>query len=90
MEVILNEKVQFIKDKPDYSGKAMANFIINCKGEVCRCEIDNKTDSPELNEQMLEVFKTFMDWEPGTYNKKAVDSVVLISFVIENGKISFN
>ncbi len=90
MEVMLNEKVQFLKDNPDFEGKGMMQFVINCKGEVCRCQIDNESGSEELDSQIIAVFKTFKDWKAGTYNGKAVDSMVLISYTFKEGKIIFN
>ncbi len=86
----LNADVQFLKDKPDYNDKGMVNFIINCKGEMVQCAIDNKTQSPELDTQIENVFKTFTSWTAGTLNKKEVDCSVLISFKIEKGRITLN
>lgn len=84
----LNSKVTFLKDKPDYKDKGMVNLIINCKGELVRCEMDNKTKSPELDKQIVAVFAEMKDWTPGMVNNNSVDTVVLYSFAIENGKIS--
>lgn len=88
IEEQLNSIVSFIKDKPDYNDKGMVNLIINCKGEMVRCEIDNKTKYPELDEQIVTVFAQLKVWKPGTINGEPVDTSVLYSFNIENGKIS--
>src|SRR6187551_3002455 len=45
----LNSRVVFLKDKPEYEDKGMVNMIVNCKGEMVRCHIDNETKSPELD-----------------------------------------
>lgn len=84
----LNANVGFLQDKPDYNDKGMVNLIINCNGEMVRCEMDNKTKSPELDKQIAAVFARLKQWKAGTINGKPVDSVVLYSFKIENGKLS--
>ena len=84
----LNTKVGFLKDKPNYEDKGMVNLIINCKGELVRCEIDNKTKSPELDSEIVAVFSEMKKWTPGKIHSKSVDTVLLYSFTIKNGKIS--
>ncbi|MBT3210026.1 MAG: hypothetical protein HN704_09925 [Bacteroidetes bacterium] len=88
IEEQLNSNVNFLLDKPDYHDKGMVNLIINCKGQMVRCEIDNKTKNPELDEQIVAVFAKLEKWIAGTINGKSVDTSVLYSFKIENGKIS--
>ncbi len=83
----LNTEVTFLKDKPDYDDKGMVNLIINCKGELVRCQIDNKTKSPELDSQIVAVFAKMKTWTPGKINNTSVDTAVLYSFTIKNGKI---
>jgi hypothetical protein len=83
----LNDKVSFLRDKPDYEDKGMVNLIINCKGELVRCEIDNKTKSPELDSQIVAIFAEMKTWTAGKVNNNSVDTVVLYSFTIKNGKI---
>lgn len=84
----LNSKISFLKDKPDYEDKGMVNLIINCKGELVRCEIDNKTKSPELDSQIVAVFAELKTWTAGKINNNSVDTSVLYSFTIKNGKIN--
>ena len=86
----LNARVSFLKENPNYEGKGMVNLIINCKGEMVRCQIDNKTQNPELDAQIVEVFATLKNWSPGKINEKAVDTSVLISFTISKGRISLS
>ena len=88
IEEQLNTHVDFLQDKPDYNDKGMVNLIINCNGEMVRCEIDNKTKDPELDKQIVAVFATLKKWKAGTINGEFVDTSVLYSFTIENGKIS--
>lgn len=87
-ELILG--VSFLKDKADYNDKGMVNLIINCEGELVRCEVGNKTKSPELDSQIQAVFATLKTWTAGKINDKSVDTVVMYSFTIENGKINIS
>jgi len=88
IEKMLNDSVLFIKDKPDYKDKGMVSLIINCKGDVVQCKIDNKTKSTVLDEQVVNVFKTLTSWKAGKLNGKKVDSMKLWSFEINDGKIT--
>lgn len=90
IEKMLSDSVVYLKDKADYNDKGMVSIIINCKGDVVKCEIDNKTKSPELDEQVVKVFKTVTFTKPGKLNGKSVDSLRLWSFEIKNGKITIN
>ncbi|MBL7856354.1 MAG: hypothetical protein JNM57_01600 [Cyclobacteriaceae bacterium] len=85
----LNSEVQFLMDNPRYDDKGMIGIIINCKGEVVQCKMDNKTKSPELDKQIEAVFNTLGEWKPGKLNRKEVDTSRLFSFKIKNGKIVF-
>lgn len=88
IEEQLNTNVSFLNDKPDYTDEGMVNLIINCEGEMVRCQIDNKTKNPDLDNQIVAVFAKLKKWEAGTINGDPVDNCVLYSFKIENGKIS--
>ena len=83
----LNTNVDFLKDKPDYEDKGMVNMIVNCKGELVKCEIDNKAKSPELDSEIVAVFAEMKIWTPGKIRDRSFDTVVLYSFTIKNGKI---
>ncbi len=83
----LNSKVTFLKEKDDYNDKGMVNLIVNCEGKMVRCEIDNKTKSPELDLQIVAVFAQLKQWKAGTLNGESIDTSVLYSFTIENGQI---
>lgn len=84
----LDSLVVFLQDNPKYSGKGMVSIMINCKGEMVNCEIDNKTKEADLDRQVVAVFSTLGKWEPGLLNGKPVDSMQLYSFTIKEGKIS--
>ena len=87
IEEKLNKEVQFSKDSTNYDDKGMVSMIINCKGEVVQCKIDNKSKSPILDEQVVNVFKTLTSWKAGKLNGDKVDSIRLWSFEISKGKI---
>lgn len=85
----LNADVAFLKDKPKYKDKGMVNVIVNCKGEAVLCRTSNKTQSEELDAQILAVFTALLSkvkWSPASINDKEVDSSLLYSFKIKNGK----
>lgn len=86
----LNSEVKFLLDNPKYDDKGMIGLVINCKGKVVRCKMDNKTRSPELDAQIEAVFNNLGEWKPGKLNRKEVDTSRLFSFVIKNGKVSFD
>src|SRR5690606_12561636 len=89
----MNEKlneIQFLKDHPGYNNKGMMGLIINCKGQVVQCKMDNKTKSPELDSQIEKVFDSFPERKAGKLKKKNVDTSKLFSIKIENGMIMIN
>jgi hypothetical protein len=85
----LSQQVTYFKDSSMYVDSGMVDIIINCKGEVVKCEIDNKTKSAQLDQQIVAVFKTLGNWTPGKLNKKNVDCAKLLSFKIKEGKFIF-
>lgn len=86
----LNNEIQYLKNNPKYDDKGMIGLIINCKGEVVRCQMDNKTKTPELDNQIEAVFNSLGEWTSGKLNGKEVDTSRLFSFKIKNGKITFD
>jgi hypothetical protein len=86
----LNSEVKFLIDNPEYDDKGMIGLVINCKGDVAQCNMDNKTKSPELDKQIEDVFNSLGDWKPGKLKRKDVDTSQLFSFVIKDGKVSFD
>ena len=87
----LNAEVQFLKDNPKFKGEGMVSVMINCEGEVVQCTIDNETKSKELDEQVVAVFNSFLEgWKAGELNNKEVDSILLYSFTVKKGVISFD
>ncbi len=86
----LNSRVEFLKGKADYEDKGSVNLIVNCKGEMVRCEIGNESQSPELDKQIVAIFNEMKLWKAGTLNGKSVDTAVIYSFIISKGLISIN
>ena len=84
----LDTAVTFLKDNPKYKDKGMVSVMINCKGEVVKCEMDNKTKDATLDSQIVAVFASLGSWKAGLLNGKPVDSVRLFSFEIKKGKIT--
>jgi TonB family protein len=90
IEDLLNKEVKFLADNPKFKGEMMINCIINCSGEMIRCEVDNRSGNDELDAQILAVFKKLTKWTPGVLNGKAVDAVELFSIEIKKGKITIS
>jgi len=86
----LNSEVTFLKDNPKYKDKGMIGLVINCKGEVVQCKMDNKTKSTELDKQIEAVYNSLGSWKAGKLNGKEVDTFKLFSFKIKKGKFSFD
>ncbi|HEU4717698.1 MAG TPA: energy transducer TonB [Bacteroidia bacterium] len=82
------QNIQFLKDNPKFKGKMMINCIINCKGEMIKCTVDNKSGNDELDKQVLAIFQDMKKWTPGTLDGNAVDTTVLYSIEIKKGKIT--
>ncbi len=87
MEKKLTDELAFLKENPTYKGKLMMNCIINCKGEMVQCKVDNKSGNDQLDQQVLAIFNTFKTWKPGTLSGNAVDCSELFSIYIKKGKI---
>ena len=66
----------------------MVNLIVNCEVKMVRCQIDNKTQSPELDHQIVGVFSKMEDWKACPVNGQSVDFPVLYDFEIKNGVIT--
>jgi hypothetical protein len=79
-----------LKDNPKFKDKGMVSVMINCKGEVVKCEMDNKTKDATLDSQIVAVFTILGQWVAGSLNGKTMDSMRLYSFEIKKGKVSIN
>lgn len=86
----LDEGLAFLNENPKFKGEGMIGLIVNCKGELVQCNMDNKTKSAELDRQIEDVFRTLTTWTPGKLNGRAVDTSILYSFKIKGGKLVLN
>jgi hypothetical protein len=86
----LNSEVVFLKENPKYKDSGMIGLVINCKGEVVQCKMDNKTKNAELDKQIEAVFNSLGAWRAGKLSGKEVDSSRFFSFTIKNGKFYFS
>ncbi|MET0242719.1 MAG: hypothetical protein ABW174_04600 [Flavitalea sp.] len=84
----LNTEVAYLKDKKDHTDKGIVRMLVNCKGQVVKCDTDKQTSDPILDEQILAVFKTITFTKPAKLKKENIDSLVFWSFQIENGLIT--
>ncbi len=90
IEILLNSKVDFLRTHPDYNDEGTVGLIVNCKGEMVRCHISNKTKSEELDSQIVAVFAQLKNWNSGKVNRKSVDTIKIFGFTINGGKVSIN
>jgi TonB family protein len=82
--------VQFIRDNPKFKGELMINCIVNCKGELVQCRVDNKSGNDELDKQVLAVIKSMTKWTAGVLDGNTVDCSVLFDIHLKKGKISIS
>lgn len=86
----VNSECEYLKNNPKFKGEGMIGFTINCNGELIKCEMDNKTTSTELDDQIIQIVKTMAAWTAGRMYDNPVDSYVIWSFSIKKGVITFN
>ncbi len=87
MAIVLNEKLNFLKDNPTYTAKGTVDIVINCNGELVQCQANNKEFDEQLNKQLKELISEFKKWKPATIQNKKVDSFQFISIEIKQGKV---
>ena len=80
---LMNTDIKFLKENSKFKSKGMIGLLINCKGEVVQCEMDNKTKDEELDKQIESFLNSLGDWEAGKLDNQNVDSFKLISFKIK-------
>ena len=92
LEVIekkLNEAISFAKNNPSFEGKSSIQFAVNCKGEVGGgFHIVTESGSEELDQELMEFFKTIKKWDAGKIEKKTVDSWYMWRLEIKDGSIT--
>ena len=73
----LKKEVTYLTDSISYNDKGMVNIIINCNGEVVKCEMDNKTRSQVLDQQIVKVFDSLGVWKQGTLKNKPIAKLLV-------------
>jgi hypothetical protein len=87
IEKRLNAEIPFFKDNAKVRDTGIVALLINCKGEIVKCEMDIKTKSILLDRQIMEVFNSLGPCTPAKNKGKNVDSVRYWNFIIKNGRI---
>jgi hypothetical protein len=68
----------------------MFRLIVNCRGKLVDVAVDNEELPEPMSSKVKAYFMGLGKWSAGRYGKKAVDTVTLISFKIEEGVLSFD
>ena len=86
----LNETITFARNNLAFEGKPAIQFAVNCKGEIGGgFHVVTKSGNDELDQELIEFFKTVKEWNAGKINKKkTVDSWYMWRMEIKDGKIT--
>jgi hypothetical protein len=84
------DTLQFLKNNPKFKGSIMINCIINCKGEMVKCDVDNKSGNDDLDKAVLAIFAPMKTWQAGKLSGNSVDCSVLFSIDFKKGKAKLN
>jgi hypothetical protein len=85
LESKLNQEIN-ASDFPKPQGNMIyLTFTINCKGETFDYKFMRPVDE-KLQEKILAIVRTNMNWQPGSQNGRVVDVQTTISIKIENNK----
>ncbi len=90
IEALLNEKVDFLVKNPQYKDKGQIGCFINCEGTVVEWDISLNSKDADLDQQILEIFKSLSNWTAGKLNGKNVDSRLLFKYKIKKGQLSLD
>ena len=89
IQIQLNETVKFAKENPSFESKPSIQFAVNCKGEVGGgFHVVTKSGNEELDNELINFFKTITNWKAGKIRKKTVDSWYMWRLEIQNGYIT--
>lgn len=88
IESRINKSISFIKQNPTFNGKSAIQFAVNCKGEVGGgFHVVTKSGNDNLDNELVEFFKTITSWKAGMIKKKTVDSWYMWRIEIKDGYI---
>ena len=89
IELKLNKVVTFVSENKRFNAKPSIQCAINCKGELGGgFHMVIESDNEKLDEELLNFFKTIVEWKAGKKNKKkTVDSWYMWRMEIKDGYI---
>jgi hypothetical protein len=88
IEYKINQAINYVKNNPSFESKPAVQLVINCNGEIGGGFHNvTKSGNDELDNELIEFFKTVTDWKPGKIKKKTVDSWYMWRMEIKNGYI---
>lgn len=90
MEAQMNKEMESLQSMPDTAVKGMLTLVINCRGEVAQAYTDLKDEFPELDKEITAQIMSMGNWKPGVFKKKKVDTMLLVSFTVKDGKIELS
>lgn len=89
IQIKLNEAVKFAKENPSFESKSSIQFAVNCNGEIGGgFHVVTKSGNEDLDNELINFFKTIKDWKAGKIKKKSVDSWYMWRLEIKNGNIT--
>jgi hypothetical protein len=88
IESRINHAIKFVRENPTFEAKPAIQFAVNCKGETGGgFHVVTRSGNDELDNELLEFFKTVKGWKAGIARKKAVDSWYMWRLQIKDGHI---
>jgi hypothetical protein len=91
IEIRLNNIIKYAKENPSFESKPAIQFAVNCNGEIGGgFHVVTKSGNDNLDEELIEFFKTIKSWKAGKIKKKTVDSWYMWRLEIKNGYIDIN
>lgn len=88
IEMKLNSTVSFAKQNPSFDSKVSIQFAVNCNGEIGGgFHVVTKSGNDNLDNELMEFFKTIKSWKAGMIKKKTVDSWYMWRLEIKDGYI---
>lgn len=85
LETLLNQEINANEFSVLQGTMIYLSFIINCKGESFDYKFLRPVDE-KLQDKLLTIIKTNINWKPGSQNGRLVDVQLTISIKFENNK----
>jgi len=88
IEMRLNKALSFARQDPGFEANCAIQLVVNCKGELGGgFHVVKKSGDDNIDNELIDFFKTIKAWKPGMIKKKAVDSWYMWRLEIKNGYI---